>query len=83
MKHKRKCDFPRKPHTGKRRLKRLAQTPKQGKAAGSLKRKPRTTDGFGDAESRAESVPHWKRRGARPPIILVEQNQDQRQKGNY
>ena len=56
MKQKTKCDFPRKPHTGKRRrLKRLAQTPKQGKAAGSLKCKRRTTDGFGDAESRAES----------------------------
>ena len=76
--------FPRKLHTRKRRrLKRLAQTPKQGKAAGSLKRKRRTGDGFGDAEFRAESAPHWKRRGAIPPIILEEQNQNQRQKGNY
>lgn len=78
MKHKRKCDFSKETaYTEKKEIEKI------GPNSGSLKRKRRTGDGFGDAEFRAESAPHWKRRGAMPPIMLEEQNQNQRQKGNY
>lgn len=60
----------------------IGQNSLTGEGRRNSRYKRRTKSFFGYIESRAENMPHWKRRDVIPPIILEDQNQHQRQQGN-